>query len=49
MLVTVMMYFKVLPESVQVMKPLIESKPVIEQPILNSILKEPKVVVEEMN
>ena len=43
-----MMYFKVLPESVRVMKPLIESKPVIEQPILN-ILKEPKVVVEEMN
>ena len=45
-----MMYFKVLPESVrEVMKPLIESKPVIEQPILNSILKEPKFVVEEMN
>jgi hypothetical protein len=40
MLVTVMMYFKVLPESVRdVMKPLIESKPVLEQPILNSILK----------
>ena len=50
MLVTVMMYFKVLPESVrEVMKPLIESKLVIEQPILNSILKEPKVIVEEMN